>query len=198
MISQLSGQVVSTREGSIILEVSGVGFEIRMPSPDLRGIAGSSGTVRVHTFLAVREDELVMYGFLHPSGLEMFRMLISVTRVGPALALSILSQISIPEFAAAIIDEDEKVLTRISGIGQKNAKRLILEMKDKLRKKAAEFEGAAPAGADPVRRDAVSALVALGFGGRESRESVDQVLAAGTTPEVTAVIKAALAGLREQ
>lgn len=198
MISQLSGQVVSTREGSVILEVSGVGFEVRMPVPDLREISGSSGTVRVHTFLAVREDELALYGFLHPTGLEMFRMLISVTRVGPALALSVLSQISIPEFAAAILDEDEKVLTRISGIGQKNAKRLILELKDKLRKKAAEFEGATPAGTDPVRRDAVSALVALGFGERESRASVDQVLAAGTTPEVTTVIKAALAGLREQ
>lgn len=198
MISQLIGQVVSAREGSVILGVGGVGFEVRMTVPDLLELSGRAGTVRVHTFLAVREDELVLYGFLHPANLEMFRLLISVTRVGPALALSILSQISIPEFAAAILDEDEKVLTRISGIGQKNAKRLILELKDKLRKKAAEFEGAAPAGTDPVRRDAVSALVALGFGERESRESVDQVLAAGTTHDVAAVIKAALGGLREQ
>ena len=198
MISRLSGQVVSSREGSVIIDVNGVGFEIRVTGPDLREITRTAGTVRVHTFLAVREDELVLYGFLHQTGLEMFRMLISVTRVGPSLALSILSQISIPEFAAAILDEDEQVLTRISGIGQKNAKRLILELRDKLRKKAAEFEGAAHAGTDPLRRDAVSALVALGFGERESRAAVDQVLAAGKTSEVAGVIKAALAGLREQ
>ena len=198
MISRLSGQVVSTREGSVILDVSGVGFEIRVTGPDLREITRTAGTVRVHTFLAVREDELVLYGFLHQTGLELFRMLISVTRVGPSLALSILSQISIPEFAAAILDEDEQVLTRISGIGQKNAKRLILELKDKLRKKAAEFEGATPTGTDPIRRDAVSALVALGFGERESRAAVDQVLSAGKTSGVAGVIKAALAGLREQ
>jgi len=197
MISRLSGQVVSTREGSVILDVNGVGFEIRVTGPDLREITRAAGTVRVHTFLAVREDELVLYGFLHQTGLELFRMLISVTRVGPSLALSILSQISIPEFAAAILDEDEQVLTRISGIGQKNAKRLILELKDKLRKKAAEFEGAAQTGTDPLRRDAVSALVALGFGERESRAAVDQVLSTGKTSEVAGVIKAALAGLRE-
>jgi Holliday junction DNA helicase RuvA len=198
MIAQISGQVVSVREGSIILDVNGIGFEVRMTAPDLRELAGTSGTARVHTLLVVREDELVLYGFLHPTGLSMFRMLISVTRVGPALAISVLSQISIPEFAAAILDEDEKVLTRISGIGQKNARRLILEMKDKLRKKAAEFEGAAPAGTDPVRRDAVSALVALGFSARASRAAVDQVLASGTRPDAAAVIKAALACLREQ
>ncbi|NYT06864.1 MAG: Holliday junction branch migration protein RuvA [Methanomicrobiales archaeon] len=197
MISQLSGQVISIREGSVILDVNGVGFEVRMTGPELRELAGAHGTIRVHTFLAVREDELVLYGFLHPTGLGMFRMLISVTRVGPALALSILSQISIPGLAAAILDEDEKVLVRISGIGQKNAKRLILELKDKLRKKAAEFEGATPAGTDPVRRDAVSALVALGFGERESRTAVDQVLSSGTASNVASVIKAALAELRE-
>ncbi|NYT17491.1 MAG: Holliday junction branch migration protein RuvA [Methanomicrobiales archaeon] len=198
MISRLSGQVVSTREGSVILDVNGVGFEIRVTGPDLREISRSAGTVRVHTFLAVREDELVLYGFLHQTGLELFRMLISVTRVGPSLALSILSQISIPDFAAAILDEDEQVLTRISGIGQKNANRLILELKDKLRKKAAEFEGAEQTGTDPLRRDAVSALIALGFGERESRAAVDQVLSTGKPSEVAGVIKGALAGLREQ
>jgi Holliday junction DNA helicase RuvA len=198
MIAQISGEVISTGEGSAIIETGGIGVEVRMTGPDLRVLSGAPRKVRAYTFLAVREDELVLYGFLHPSGLSMFRMLISVTRVGPALAISILSQISIPEFAAAILDEDEKVLTRISGIGQKSARRLILELKDKLRKKAAEFGSAAPSGIDPARRDAVSALVALGFAERESRAAVDQVLAADPSPDVAAVIKAALAVLREQ
>jgi len=198
MIVQLFGEVVSTGEGSAIIETGGIGFEVRMTGPDLRLLAGAPRKVRAYTLLVVREDELVLYGFLHPAGLSMFRMLIGVTRVGPTLALSVLSQISIPEFAAAILDEDEKVLTRISGIGQKNARRLILELKDKPRKKAVEFEGTAPAGTDPVRRDAVSALVALGFAERESRAAVDQALAADPSPKVAEAVKAALAVLREQ
>ena len=95
----------------------------------------------------------ILYGFLNQSELEMFKLLISVTRVGPQIAMNILSQIKIEELAAAIIHEDEKVLTRISGVGAKNAKRLILELKDKMTKK---MEGFALPATSNVNYDAVS------------------------------------------
>ena len=113
--------------------------------------------------MAVREDAITLYGFMHQSELEMFRILIGVSGIGPQIAMNILSQIGIEDFAMAILNEDEKALTRISGIGTKSAKRLILELRDKM-KKVSETMVAGDAGrASPVVHDAVSALVSLGF-----------------------------------
>jgi len=198
MISSLKGRLDFTGEGYAVIDVHGVGYQVRMTAPGLHQVRSTEGPVRLFTHLSVREDELVLYGFFRHSELELFRMLISVTRVGPVLALSILSQISIPEFAAAILDEDEKILTSISGIGQKNAKRLILELKDKLQKRAGEFRGAMPAGYDPLRKDAVSALVALGFSQKESAKVVGKVMEGSEPAPLSAVIKAALGELREK
>ncbi len=198
MISSLKGRLDFTGEGYAVIDVHGVGYQVRMTAPGLHQVRSTEGPVRLFTHLSVREDELVLYGFFRHSELELFRMLISVTRVGPVLALSILSQISIPEFAAAILDEDEKILTSISGIGQKNAKRLILELKDKLQKRAGEFRGAMPAGYDPLRKDAVSALVVLGFSQKESAAAVGKVMEGSEPAPLSAVIKAALGELREK
>jgi Holliday junction DNA helicase RuvA len=198
MISSLKGIVDYTGDGYAVIDVHGVGYQVRMTAPGLATVRSSEGPVRLFTHLAVREDEMVLYGFLHQSELELFRMLISVTRVGPVLALSILSQISIPEFVAAILDEDEQILTTISGIGKKNAKRLILELKEKLQKRAVEFRLEMPAGYDPVRRDAVSALVALGFPQKESAAAVGKVMQKKASTQVSVVIKTALGELREK
>jgi Holliday junction DNA helicase RuvA len=198
MISSLKGNVDYTGDGYAVIDVHGVGFQVRMTGPGLSIIRSSEGPVRLFTHLAVREDEMVLYGFLHQSELELFRMLISVTRVGPVLALSILSQISIPEFVAAILDEDEKILTTISGIGKKNAKRLILELKEKLQKRAGEFREEMPAGYDPARKDAVSALVALGFSPKDSAAAVGKAMQEKMPAQVSLVIKAALGELREK
>lgn len=196
MIGSLKGIVEHTDEGYAVIDVQGVGYQVRMTGPELEAIRATGEPVRVFTYLVVREDEMALFGFLRKAELELFRMLISVTRVGPVLALSILSQISIGEFAAAILDEDEKILTGISGIGQKSARRLILELKDKLQKRAGEFEKDMPKGYDPVRRDAVSALVALGFSQKDSAAAVMKVMADGGHGQVAAVVKAALGELR--
>jgi Holliday junction DNA helicase RuvA len=198
MISSLKGRLDFIGEGYAVIDVQGVGYQVRMTAPGLHRIRSAEGPVRLFTRLAVKEDELVLYGFFRQSELEVFQMLISVTRVGPVLALSILSQISLPEFVAAILDEDEKILTSISGIGQKNARRLILELKDKLQKRAGEFRGEMPVGYDPVRKDAVSALVALGFSQKESAAAVGKVMEGSEHAPVSAVIKAALGELREK
>jgi Holliday junction DNA helicase RuvA len=199
MISLLMGDILWCGDGVVVVSVNGIGFEVHMTDAAIRTLSGSDAPVRIHTHLAVRDGEPFLYGFLSRSEVEMFLMLISVNRVGPVLALNILSQISIPELAGAILDKDEAVLTRISGIGEKSAKRLILELGDKMKKRAAFFVTGLPAGGDPVRRDAESALVALGFSQKEAVSSVDMVLH-GTSgpPDIASVVRAALSLLRER
>ncbi|MFZ2412453.1 MAG: Holliday junction branch migration protein RuvA, partial [Candidatus Methanoperedens sp.] len=146
--------------------------------------------------LHVREDALILYGFTSASELEMFKLLISVTRVGPQIALNVLSHIRIEELAAAIIHEDEKTLTRISGIGAKNAKRLIMELKDKMKKKMGDYKDYTPASS--VNYDAVSALVSLGFPRQEAQRAVEAVSAGIREGSVETIIKAALLKLKEK
>nr|WP_245249587.1 Holliday junction branch migration protein RuvA [Methanolinea mesophila] len=193
----MNGEVVRTGEGYAIIRVGGIGFHVAMPAPELEEVSRRKEEVTVLTHLVVREDGLFLYGFLHQSTLEMFRMLIGVNRVGPALAMNILSRVSIPDFTAAVLGDDEKVLTRVPGIGQKNAKRLILELKDRMQKKAGVPAGA-PVPAQQVRHDAVSALIALGFGEKESYAAVESALSGGRDLPVQTVIKAALSVLKER
>ena len=155
------------------------------------------GKVLVHTHMSVREDGISLHGFLRSDALEMFLMLISVNRVGPSLAQNILSQITLPDFAAAIIGEDEKILTQISGIGTKNAKRLIVELRDKMEKKAGMYR-LDEKGPNVVRNDAVCALLSLGFGQKESREAVDAVMHSMKSPALQDIIKSALIQLKEK
>lgn len=191
MISHISGEIAHRGEGFVVIDVGGIGYQVNVTKPVLQELIGKKEKVKLYTYLNVREDALILYGFTNAGELEIFKLLISVIGVGPQTALNILSQIKIEELAAAIIHEDEKVLTRISGIGQKSARRLILELKDKMKKK---MTGYAPAGS--VNYDAVSALVSLGFAQREAQEAVNAVSGKGHTVE--ALIKAALLKLKEK
>jgi Holliday junction DNA helicase RuvA len=191
MISHISGEIAQSGEGYVVIDVAGIGYHVNVPKSISQDLTGKKGKVKLHTYLHVREDALILYGFLEPSQLEMFKLLISVTRVGPAIAMNILSQVKIEELAAAIIHEDEKVLTRISGVGAKNAKRLILELKDKMKKK---MEGVALP-VSSVNYDAVSALVSLGFPRQDAQRAVEVVSVSGGSVE--AIIKAALLKMRE-
>jgi Holliday junction DNA helicase RuvA len=199
MIARLRGKVVGQGDGYAILEAGSIGYQVFMPRPVLEQVAERGDEVVLHTHLVVRDDGLALYGFLAPAELEMFRMLITVTRVGPALACSILSQITVAELAAAVIGGDEKTLTHLSGVGKKNAGRLILELRDTMKKRADLLadSGQAAAG-DMVRGDAESALLALGFSPRESRDAVSQAASGMTDPAVQDVVRAALRILRER
>ncbi len=196
MISHIFGKISHTGDGYVILDVGGIGYHINVPAPVLAELSNKKEKVKLHTYLNVREDALILYGFTNASELEMFKLLISVTRVGPQIALSILSQIRIEELAAAILHEDEKVLTRISGVGSKNAKRLILELKDKIKKKMESIGSYVPV--NNINYDAISALVSLGFGQREAQAAVDAAAAGGKEHTVQDLIKAALLKLREK
>ena len=198
MIALLSGEPVLTGDRWVVIDVHGVGYQVQVTQPAHQHLAGTHGTVKLFTHMAVREDAITLYGFLHQSELEMFRILIGVTGIGPQIAMNLLSQIGIEEFALAILNEDEKALTRISGIGTKGAKRLILELRDKMKKIGETLsKGDRLAGSMPVN-DAVSALVSLGFAEKESRDAVSAAARAQGSATVQGLIRAALVTLKER
>ncbi|HSQ93899.1 MAG TPA: Holliday junction branch migration protein RuvA [Methanoregula sp.] len=199
MIALLSGEPVLTGDRWVIIDVHGVGYQVQVTQPALQQLASIRETVKLHTHMAVRDDAIILYGFLHQSELEMFRILIGVTGIGPQIAMNILSRIGIEEFAIAILNEDEKALTRIPGIGAKSARRLILELRDKMKKIGETIpRGDGGAGSMAVH-DAVSALVSLGFSENESRDAVTTVVrASGSSLTVQVLIKAALVRLKER
>ena len=134
MIAHLHGKPVLTGDRWVVIEVGGIGYQVQVTQPALQLLAHTTEPVKLFTFMAVREDAITLYGFMHQRELEMFRILIGVSGIGPQTAMNLLSQIEIEDFAIAILNEDEKTLTRISGIGTKSAKRLILELRDKMKK----------------------------------------------------------------
>ncbi len=195
MISYIHGGIAYCNENSIIIDVNGLGYQVIVTQPTLHELRDRKDKIQLYTHLHVREDALILYGFKTISELDMFKLLISVTRVGPQLALNILSQIKVDELADAIIHEDERILTRISGVGPKNAKRLILELRDKMDKKA---EGFISADTGSVNYDAVSVLVSLGFAKLEAQKAVEAVSLELKEPTVQALVKAALLKLKAQ
>lgn len=195
MIAHLSGELASTGDRWVVIDIGGVGYRVQVTEPTLQDLVATEGRVMVHTHMVVRDDDIQLYGFSHPRERELFTILIGVTGIGPQTAMNILSRISFEDFAIAILSDDEKVLTRIPGIGPKSAKRLILELKDKMKKCAATL----PGGRSRAEAcDAVSALVSLGFSEREAEEAVNAIIADMPAPTVQDLIRASLARLRER
>ncbi len=194
MIAYLDGTPAAAGDRWVVLDVNGIGYRVYVPQPEIREIARAGKKVKLHTYMAVREDAITLYGFLYESELEMFTILIGVSGIGPQIALNILSQITLEDFVLAILAGDEKSLTRISGIGQKGAKRLILELRDKMKKVQAAM---APTPAGKNERDAASALVSLGFAENASYDAVKAAAKGMTSPSIQDLIKAALVQLKE-
>ena len=197
MIAYLDGKPVSSGDKWVVLDVGGIGYRVFVPQQEIREIARAEGKIKLHTYMAVREDAITLFGFLRPSELELFTVLIGVSGIGPQIALNILSQVTLEDFVLAILDSDEKKLTRIPGIGPKSAKRLILELRDKMKKVQVAMALSREGTGDQPARDATSALVSLGFAEEASYRAVRSAGANLTSPSVQALIKAALAILKE-
>lgn len=198
MIAHLWGEPVLAGDRWVVIDVSGIGYRVYVTQPELQVLSTTQGKVKLFTHMAVREDAITLYGFMHHRELEMFRILIGVSGIGPQTALNLLSQIGIEDFAIAILNEDEKSLTRISGIGTKSAKRLILELRDKMKKISETMVCGDTGRAGPAVHDAVSALVSLGFAEKESRDAVSAGAVQIIAPTVQELIKAALVRLKER
>lgn len=184
MIAFLKGEVADMTAGSVILDVNGVGYEVLVPEQLLSMLEGIGQSLKLYTYMQVREDAVVLFGFLTRDDLQMFRMLIGVNGVGPKAGLGIMSALGADDLRFAILADDAKKIAKTPGIGAKTAQKIILDLKDKLdleeafEKKLASdkfsSEVSAAAGSDVVQ-DAVQALVALGYGSTEALKVVRSV-----------------------
>ncbi|MDE0488889.1 MAG: Holliday junction branch migration protein RuvA [Gammaproteobacteria bacterium] len=168
MIGSLKGRLLAVEPPMILLDVHGVGFELQLPLSDLSDLPGLGGELKVSTQLVQREDELSLYGFRKTADRAWFRELIRVPGIGPKLALNIVSQSGVAEFAEQIQAGDVKALTRLPGIGPKTASRLIVEMRGRLEAVPAHGESSAA-------NLALKALTGLGYTPVEAVRMLKQV-----------------------
>ena len=178
MIGSLRGVVAALGLDNCIIETSGgVGYRVFMPSSQLAQLAlGKNVCVQVHT--AVREDAIILFGFLNQEAYELFELLLAVSGVGPKLALGILSAVKPETFYLAVQTKDIKALTKLPGIGKKTAERMLLELKDKLgatfKDEAAGDAAEADTGDGPVA-EAIAALASLGYSNSEIMPVLQQI-----------------------
>ena len=197
MISYIKGELVELTENAIVLDHDGMGFLIMMPASILAKLPAIGSELKVHTYLYVKEDALDLYGFLTKDDLKVFRLLITVSGIGPKGALAILSTMSPDDLRFAVLAGDSKTISKAPGIGSKTAQKLIIELKDKLKIEDV-LDGGADGGYEPqsdmgdtAAVEAVMALTALGYSSADATREVRQV-DGGADMDSEALLKAAL------
>lgn len=201
MLAFLEGEIAAIEENGVILEANHIGYHIFMPSSCLDGVLREGETVRIHTYLHVKEDGLQLYGFLDREDLKLFKLLIGVNGIGPKAGLGILSALTADELRFAVLAEDAQTIAKAPGVGKKTAQKLILELKDKLdleeafEQKLSHVRATAQEWTEKnqadVRTEAIQALVALGYSNAEAMRSVKMV-AGGQDMDVEELLKASL------
>jgi Holliday junction DNA helicase RuvA len=198
MITSIQGILVAATPLRAVIELQGFGYEVNIPVTTAEKLPAPGAPVKLHTVVIYREDAQTLYGFASAAERDFFRLMIEhVTGVGPKVALGILSRLSLPLLEGAIRAGDIALLAQSPGIGRKIAERLVVELKSRLG--AAEsvetMPGAAAGGDARPHRDAVAALVALGYKAADADQAIRRaVLAAGPAATTEALIKKALAG----
>jgi holliday junction DNA helicase RuvA len=172
MIGRIAGRLVEKNFPQVIVSCNGVGYEIDVPMSTFYPLPKAGEEVVLLTHLVVREDAHLLYGFLTEGERATFRQLLRISGVGPKVALSVLSGLSVDDLAAAVAAEDSARLTKIPGIGKKTAERLVLELRDKLPKAVTAVRAA---GAGAAGSDVVDALLGLGYNDREAQAAVKQL-----------------------
>lgn len=184
MIGYIKGTLAYVAQNSIVVDNHGIGYNIKVPTTLLQALPHAGEEVMVYTYTYVREDAIGLFGFSSPDELEVFRLLITVSGIGPKGGLAILSTMNTDELRYAVLMDDAKAIAKSPGIGAKTAGKLILELKDKLDVKNAVFEESAGAAGGvqaanssytAAMDDAVQALAALGYSSKEARSAVMSV-----------------------
>ncbi|WP_394214767.1 Holliday junction branch migration protein RuvA [Brachybacterium vulturis] len=198
MIASLTGRVARLDLDSLVLEVGGIGYLVRT-TPQALGATRHGAELTLHTELVVREDSLTLYGFPHAEEAETFRIVQSVSGIGPRTALAVLAVLDPEELRRAVAEQDTKTITRTPGIGPKVAGRMLLELGGKLPAPSTPVSGnapsatAAPAGPDA---DVVEALVGLGWAEKAALGAVESVRAdGGEGLDAAALLRRSLRGL---
>jgi Holliday junction DNA helicase RuvA len=182
VIAHLRGQILSKTPNAVVVECGGVGYELAISVATYTELADVGGEARLHVHTHVREDALLLFGFAAPAEKRLFEKLLTISGIGPKLAITVLSGISAERLVGAIRAGDHATLTRIPGIGKKTAERVVLELKDKLDDMAGSSPmGDAPFSPGTTADDVMSALVNLGY----SRAAVEMaVRSAAKDPSV--------------
>lgn len=162
MIAHLRGKLLAKHPNQAIVETGGVGYDVTISVPTFSDLPAIGGEVTLHIHTHVREDLIALYGFLRPAEKRLFEKLITVSGIGPKLAITILSGMAADEMISAIRGNDVARLTRIPGIGKKTAERMVLELRDKLATEGVTESAVMPA-RNAVDEDVLSALVNLGY-----------------------------------
>lgn len=194
MIGRIEGKVIERGATHLLVDVHGVGYEIEIPLSTYVKIA-SADTVTLHTHLVVREDAQLLYGFSTPVERELFRALIKVNRVGPRLALTIMSGMDGGTLADCIRNEDDRSLSALPGVGKKTADQMIIDLRDKLPELYPADRGRekSPVASADSLADAESALIGLGFKPQEAARALATI--ADDKADVATLIKQALKAL---
>lgn len=196
MIAHLQGELVEKSETRLVIDVQGVGYELLVPASTFEKLPDKGSRVKLLTYQHVREDALQLFGFYTQREKRMFTQLLSVSGVGPKLAIAVLSGCPIGELTRAIIEADVARLSALPGIGKKTAQRLSLELRDKLQKSGDGFDGdgamSAIGGGGSTFEQAVLGLVSLGFARTDAERNVRRNLAENADLSLDELIKQSL------
>ncbi len=180
----LKGRIAEKSAAGIILDVNGVGYELSVPMSTFCSLPDVGHEAKLFVQMTVREDAILLYGFLTREEKSAFQALLKVSGIGAKTALAVLSGLTVPDLASAVANEQSDLLTRVPGIGKKTAARLVLELKGKLGSEFAAGGGAAPAGIlTNVQADVVAGLIALGYSDREAAATARNIPPDATVEE---------------
>src|SRR6478736_3521231 len=195
VIASVEGKVAAIAVDSLVIEVGGVGYRV-YAAPAILATAQPGSTIKLHTYHLVREDQQALYGFRTAEDLGFFNLLLSVTGVGPKVALAIVGSRPTPDLQLAIMAQDQAVLVSIPGIGKKLAERIIFELREKVAAAGIAVSGPSVAGGVASEGEIVAALQALGYSLAEAREASRAALAdVGVESTLEERVKAALRSL---
>ena len=200
MYSYIKGELTEVNLDHIVVEANGIGYMIFVPTNTFSYLPSLHEDIKVYTYLYIREDAMILYGFLTKDDLEMFKLLITVNGIGPKGGLAVLSTLSSDDLRFAILSDDATAIAKSPGVGAKTAQRVILDLKDKMSledafEKKMEHNTTAGAGdrsvLSSVKNDAILALTALGYSSTESMKAVSKV-EIDDSMDVEDVLKSAL------
>jgi len=180
VFAYLKGILIRKTADSIIIDVNGVGYKVFTGGSALSTCSETGSEIKLHTYFYVREDNQALYGFLNEEELKMFEQLLTVSGVGPKAALSLVSNIPPSQFGLAVLTDDVESFTKAPGIGKKTALRIILELKDKLKKLNNQLidiktEASCIQAANNKMQEAISALIMLGYSSQEASKTISAV-----------------------
>ncbi len=192
MIAHLRGRLIAKHPNQAIVEAAGIGYDVNITVPTFSDLPALGSEVALHVHTHVREDMIALYGFLRAEEKQMFEKLITVSGIGPKLAITILSGMATADMVGAIRSNDFGRLTRIPGIGKKTAERMCVELRDKLE----GFGAPQPAVShSAVEEDVISALSNLGFQGALAEKAVERAVQSAGRENFDAIFRTALGAL---